>query len=63
MGNVLINKTAHNVNDGVHFANMGQKLVAQSFALAGAGNQAGNIYKFKCRWHDAFRHNQLNQLV
>ena len=36
-------ETAQHVKDGVGFANVCQKLVAQALALAGAAHQASNI--------------------
>jgi len=34
------------MDHGVGFTDVGEKLVAQPFALAGTGNQAGNIDEF-----------------
>ena len=43
MNHVAVIKAANNVNDGVYFTDIGQKLIAQSLALAGALYQTGNI--------------------
>ena len=43
MGDVVILKTADHLDDGGAFADIGQELIAQSFALAGAAHETGNI--------------------
>ena len=49
MDDVVIVKAAHHLGDGVGFADVGEKLVAQSFAFGGTGDQPGNIDKFHRR--------------
>ena len=36
-------EAAHHVRDGVGLADVGEELVAQPFALGGAGDQAGDV--------------------
>ncbi|OIQ81649.1 hypothetical protein GALL_365730 [mine drainage metagenome] len=40
---VLVLEAAHDVDDGVGFADVGEELVAQAFALAGAGHEPGDV--------------------
>ncbi len=40
---VVIDEAAHHVDDAIGFADGGEKLVAQPFALGCAGHQAGDI--------------------
>ena len=49
MDDVVVLKAAHDLYDGIHFADMGQELVAQSFALAGAPHQPGNVHESQLR--------------
>jgi hypothetical protein len=46
VGDVAIFKAAHDVHDGVHFADVAQKLVSEAFALAGALHEAGDVHEF-----------------
>ena len=46
------------MGDRRDLADVAEKLVAQSFALARAGNEAGDIQKFKLRRHDILRFRQ-----
>src|SRR5947207_3118071 len=43
MGDIAILETAHHMGDGIDFADIGEELVAESFALGGAAHQARNI--------------------
>jgi hypothetical protein len=60
---VVVFKAAHHVDDGVGFADVGQKLVAQAFALAGTGHQACDVHKFHDGRHDALGLDDLGQLL
>ena len=40
-------KTSYNMNEGIDFPDMSEKLVAQSLSTACTFNEAGNIYKFR----------------
>ena len=51
---VTVNKTTYNVHDGINLADVGQKLVAQTFATACALYKAGNIHKLEICWSDLF---------
>ena len=46
MDDIIILKTAHNMHDGIALTDMGQELVAQALAVAGALDQARYIHKF-----------------
>ncbi len=55
MNHVRVLKTADHVHDGVHLADMAQKLVAQALALSGTLHQTGNIHKLDGRGSHFFR--------
>lgn len=42
------------MGDGINFTDVGQKLIAQPFAFAGAFDQTGDIDKGHARWNDLF---------
>ena len=48
---VRVLEAAHHVDDGVGLADVAQELVAQAFALAGTGHQAGDVHEL----HDGGR--------
>jgi hypothetical protein len=50
--NVAVFKTAHHLHDGVHFANVVEKLIAQPFARARAFDQSSDIDKLDRRRRD-----------
>ena len=60
---VVVFKAAHHVDDGIGFADVGQKLVAQTFARAGTGHQARNVHKLDNGRHDALGRDDLGQLL
>jgi hypothetical protein len=43
VNDVRILEAAHDLDDGVDLADVGEKLVAEAFALAGAGDKAGDV--------------------
>src|SRR5512133_1392648 len=50
MDYIVIVEAAHDVNDGISAADVAEKLVAKSFAGAGALDQTGNVNEFNgCR--------------
>src|SRR6185312_12455953 len=52
VGNVAVLETAQNVDDGVHFADIGQELVAKALTLRSATHQTGDSDELeRCR-HD-----------
>ena len=55
MGDVVILETAQHMDDGVGFADIGQELVDQPFALGRAPHQAGNVDKRQLRLDDLLR--------
>ena len=48
--NIWVFETAHDLDDRVDFANVGQKFVAQSFALRRSFHQPGDIHELDGRW-------------
>ena len=45
MDNVAVLKTANDVHDRIHFADIAQKLVAKAFALRSTFYQTCDVYK------------------
>ena len=45
MDDVVVVKAAHNMDNGVDLADMGQELVAEAFALGRATHQAGDVHE------------------
>ncbi len=43
MGDVVVLEAAQHMRHGIDFADIGQELVAQAFALGGAAHQAGDV--------------------
>ena len=62
MGDVVVLKAADDMDDGIDFADMAEKLVSQPFALAGAAHQTGDIGKIDLRRNNARRFGDLGQL-
>ena len=56
-------KATHHVHNRVGFADVGQELVAQAFALGSASHQACDVHKLHNRGHDALGRDDLSQLV
>ncbi len=46
---VRVFKAAHDLHDGVHLADVAEKLVAQTFAVRRAFHEAGDVHKFNRR--------------
>jgi hypothetical protein len=63
MVDVAILKTADHLHNGIHLANMTEKLVSQSLALARPFDQTRNIDKFDSRRDDFLGFRQLGQHV
>ena len=61
MDDVIIIKAAHDVDDRVHLADVGQELVAQALALARAAHQTRDIHKLDHRRGGLFRVVQVGQ--
>ena len=55
MSDVTVFKATQDVDDGVGFADVGKKLVAESLTFGGSFYQAGNINEFKLGRYDVFR--------
>ena len=52
---VLVLEAADDLDDGVHFADVGQELVAEAFALARALDEAGDVDELDRRRDDDVR--------
>ena len=63
MDHVFVIEAAHHMGDGIGFTDIGQKLVAQAFALGGPGHQPGDIHEFHGGGHDPFRADNGGELV
>ena len=63
MGDVAIFKAAQHMGDGIAFTDIGQELVAQTFALGRAAHQTGDIDKGHARGDDLLRPGNLGQFV
>src|SRR5690606_41176919 len=59
---VLVFETAHDVDDGVGLADVGEELVAQALALGRARHQAGDVDELDHGGHDALRFHDGRQL-
>ena len=46
VGDVVILEAAHHLDDGVRLPDVAQEGIAQSFSLAGAPHQTGDVHKF-----------------
>ena len=61
---IRIFKAADDLDDGIHFANVGEELVAETFPGAGAFYEAGDVHEFNgggnrdLGFGDAFQHGQ-----
>ena len=62
VGHIIIVEAAEHVDDGVSLTDIGQKLVAQSLALARTLHEAGNINNLHSGGYDTSRMYQLGQL-
>ena len=56
-------EAADDVDDRVHFADVGEELVAEAFTLAGAFDQAGDVEEFDSGRHRALRADDLRERV
>ena len=61
MNHIIIFKTAHHMHDGVDFANVGQKFVAQAFSLACPLHQTSDINKLHSRWNGVLTFAEVRQ--
>ncbi len=51
---VIIFEAAHDLDDGVDFSDVGEELVTESFAGAGAADEAGDVNELDGGGDDAF---------
>ncbi|MNI45676.1 hypothetical protein D3C73_1001140 [compost metagenome] len=63
MDDVSVLEAAHHVGDRIHFADVGQELVAQAFAAGGTGHQAGDVDELDRGRDDLLRVDDRCQLV
>ena len=61
MNDIVIIEAAHHVHNGIDLANVGEELVAESFSLTRAFNEARDIYKFDGGRDDLVRLCDLSQ--
>ena len=50
---IFVFKTAHDLNDGIGFADIGEKLISQTFAFRRAAHESGDVNKLDRRGNDA----------
>ena len=55
MGDVAVLEAAHDMGDGVAFADIGEELVAEPLALRGAAHEAGDVDEGQPRRDDFLR--------
>ena len=55
MNDVVVLEAADDLDDGVNLADGGEELVAESFALAGTGDESRDIYKLNGGGNDDLR--------
>ncbi len=55
MGDVVVLEAAQDVDDGIDLADVGEELVAETFALGGAAHEAGDIDEGDAGRNDLFR--------
>ena len=63
MGDIGILEAAHHMGDGVDFADIAEKLIAEPLAFGGAAHQARDIDEGQPRRHDHRRFGQRRQRV
>ena len=63
MRDVVVFKTPHDVHHRVHFADMGQEFVAQSFAVRRAFDQSRDVHEFEYGRRDLFAVIQRREFV
>ena len=56
-------EAADHVHDGVHLADVGEELVAEAFALAGALHQAGDVHELHRGRHRPLRRDDAGEHV
>ena len=62
-GNVAVGKRPQHENDGINLANVRQKRIAKTFAVAGTLDQTADIGELDRRRHDSAAVAHLRQLV
>src|SRR2546423_12490361 len=60
---VSVLETAHDLDDGVYFADVAEKLIAEAFTCARAFYQAGDVDELNCRRRDFLGFGELSQLL
>ena len=61
MGDVAVLEAAHDMGDGVAFADVGEELVAEAFALRGAAHQSGDVDESETGRDDLLRARDFGQ--
>ncbi len=63
MHHVRVVEAAHDVNDGIHFADVRKELIAQAFTFGRAGDQARDVDEFDGRGRPFRRARQFGQAM
>ena len=63
MDNVIVLKTAHDMYDSVHLADVRKKFIAEALSLGGAFDESGNVDKFEDGRREFNRMIQLGKTV
>ena len=61
MNHIVIDEAACDLGDGIGFADVREKLVAETFALGGAGDEAGDVHELHGGRQDLLRFDDLGQ--
>ena len=61
MDHIRIFKAAYHMNNGIHFTDISQELISQTFALGCALYQTGDIHKFNDSRSDLLRIVKVSQ--
>ena len=56
-------ETAHHMRDRIDFADVGEELITETFALRRAAHQAGNVNERQSRRHDLYRLGELGKFI
>ena len=63
MNDVGVLEAAHHVGDRIGFTNIGEELVAQTFTLGSASDQAGDVHEFHGGRENTLRFDDLGEFV
>ncbi|MNV48942.1 hypothetical protein D3C71_1408720 [compost metagenome] len=63
MNDIVVLEATYNVADGFGFTDVGQELVAQTFAFRRAFYQAGDVHEFHSGWQNTLWFNDFGELI